>query len=99
VDQALERLVRGEDPAYTQIWTSLRRNQKTAIKAIIGEEGRGLLSSAVSRRYGISTASMQTALKQLEQGNLIDSERRKGQARYRLIDPFFAAWLRVMQAR
>lgn len=98
VDDALERLVRREDPAYTQIWTTLRRNQKTAIKAVINEGGTGLFASAVSRRYGISTPSLQTALKQLEAGSLIRSDLQKGQAQYRLIDPFFAAWLRIMQA-
>lgn len=98
VDGALERLVRREDPAYTQIWTTLRRNQKTAIKALIGEGGLGLLSSAVARRYGVSTPSLQTALKQLEEASLIRSDKRGGQSRYCLIDPFFAAWLRVVQA-
>jgi AAA+ ATPase superfamily predicted ATPase len=98
VDDALERLVRREDPAYTQIWTTLRRNQKTAIKAVISEGGTGLLSGPVARKYRISTASVQTALKQLEETSLIRSDKRDGTTRYRLIDPFFAAWLKVMQA-
>lgn len=98
VDDALERLVRREDPAYTQIWTTLRRNQKTAIKAIITERGKGMMSAPVARKHHISTASMQTAVKQLEQASLIRSEKRDGRTRYRLIDPFFAAWLRLMQA-
>jgi uncharacterized protein (UPF0147 family) len=98
VDAALERLVRRDDPAYTQIWITLRRNQKSAIKAVISEEGTGLLSSRVARSYHISTASMQTALKQLEEASLLRSERRDGHSRFCLIDPFFAAWLRVVQA-
>jgi hypothetical protein len=98
VDEALERLVRREDPAYTQIWTTLRRNQKTAVKAVIGEGGTSLFSSRVARTYHISTASMQTALKQLEEASLLRTEPMDGQTRYHLIDPFFAAWLRVVQA-
>jgi AAA+ ATPase superfamily predicted ATPase len=98
VDEALERLVRREDPAYTQIWTTLRRNQKTAVKAVISEGGTGLFTTMVARKYGISTASMQTALRQLETNSIIRSDLREGQTRYHLIDPFFAAWLRVMQA-
>lgn len=98
VDEALERLVRREDPAYTQIWTTLRRNQKTAIKAVIGEGGTSLLSSRVARTYHISTPSIQTALKQLEEASLLRTEQRDGQTRYRLVDPFFSAWLRVVQA-
>jgi predicted AAA+ superfamily ATPase len=97
VDDALERLVRREDPAYTQVWTTLTRNQKTAIKAVITERGKGLLSAPVARKHHISTASMQTALKQLETASLLRSEKRDGSARYRLIDPFFAAWLQVVQ--
>lgn len=98
VDRALERLVRREDPAYTQIWTTLRRNQKTALKAVIGEGGAELFAGDTARRYRISTSSLQTALRQLEDGSLIRSDRRAGQVRYRLIDPFFSAWLGVMQA-
>jgi uncharacterized protein (UPF0147 family) len=98
VDVALDRLVGREDPLYTHIWLALRKNQKTALKAVIGEGGASLLSGAVTRKHKISAASLQTALRQLEDDQHIRQERSLGSARYRLVDPFFAAWLQKSQS-
>jgi hypothetical protein len=97
VDAALERLVRREDPAYTQIWTTLRRNQQTALKLVIEEGGRGLLRAEVVRRSGISSSTLQDAIRQLEGMELIRQERAGGTVTFRLVDPFLAAWLRMVQ--
>lgn len=98
VDVALDRLVGREDPLYTHIWLALRKNQKTALKAVISEGGTSLLSGGVTRKHKISAASLQTALRQLEDDQHIRQERSLGNARYRLVDPFFAAWLRKSQS-
>jgi hypothetical protein len=98
VDVALDRLVGREDPLYTHIWLALRKNQKSALKAVIGEGGASLLSGGVTRTYKISASSLQTALRQLEDDQHIRQERSLGSARYRLVDPFFAAWLRKSQS-
>ncbi|HVG46386.1 MAG TPA: AAA family ATPase [Longimicrobium sp.] len=98
VDAALERLVRREDPAYTQIWTTLRRSQQTTLKIVIDEGGKGLLRAEVARRSGMSTSTLQGALKQLEGMELIRQERTGGKVAFRLVDPFLAAWLRMVQA-
>jgi AAA+ ATPase superfamily predicted ATPase len=98
VDVALDRLVSREDTLYTQVWLALRKNQKTALKAVIGEGGASLMSGAVARKHNISVASLQTALRQLEDDQHIRQERSLGTARYRLVDPFFAAWLRKSQS-
>lgn len=98
VDAALERLVRREDPAYTQIWTTLRRNQQTALKIVIEEGGTKLLRAEVVRRSGISSSTLQNALKSLEAMELIRQESTGGKSAYRLVDPFVAAWLRMVQA-
>lgn len=99
VARALERVVRREDPAYTQIWTSLTRNQKKTLKAVIGTGGEGLQSRDVSRKFDIAPASVQVALAALEDRHLIRQETSAGRTRYRLVDPFFAPWLRVFQQR
>jgi len=98
VDLALDRLVGREDTLYTQVWLTLRKNQKAALKAVIGEGGASLMSSGVARKHNISVASLQTALRQLEENQHIRQERSLGNARYRLVDPFFAAWLRKSQS-
>lgn len=97
VETAVERIVRREDPAYTQLWTSLTRNQKKTLKAVIETGGEGLQSAGVAREYHIAPASVQVALAALEDRHLIRRETTGGGSRYRLVDPFIAAWLRVFQ--
>ncbi len=97
VDRAVERIVGREDPAYTQLWTSLTTNQKKTLKAAIVTGGTGLQSGDVALRFTISPASVQVALAALEDRHIL---RRDLEARgaYRLVDPFLATWLEVAQA-
>jgi hypothetical protein len=50
IDDALIRLVTRENSSYTQIWNSLARQQKIALKAVIEEGGTDLRSAAVLAR-------------------------------------------------
>jgi hypothetical protein len=98
VRAAAERIVRREDPSYTQIWTQLSRNQKKALKAVITHGGERLQSAAVSAELDISTSSMQAALAALEEAHLIRPVEERGQVLYRPVDPFLAVWLAYAQA-
>ena len=98
VEQTLERIALEDDPAYTQLWLSLTAVQKKALKAVIGADRRGLLSKSVSDQYGIPVASMQKALKALDDRGIIREEQTLGNVRYRLDDPFFATWLSQAQS-
>lgn len=97
VDRALERIVRREDPAYTQVWLSLTRNQKKTLKAVIRTGGEGLQSAEVARSFDIAPASVQVAVAALEDRHLVRRDTAAGRTRYRLVDPFFATWLEVFQ--
>ena len=97
VDAALVRLVTRENSSYTQIWNSLARQQKIALKAVIEEGGVDLRSAAVLARYGIGASTMHKMLKILDTRGLIREEEVIGSIRYRLEDPFFARWLRLVQ--
>lgn len=97
VRSAAERIVRREDPAYTQIWTQLSRNQKKALKAVLTRGGKRLQSGAVSAELGISASSMQAALKALEDVHLIRPVEERGQTRYAPVDPFLGVWLEFAQ--
>lgn len=97
VDAALRRIVMREDPAYTQIWTTLTANGKKTLKAIIASGGEQLFTADVARRFRIPTSSLQAALKSLENAHLVRAEQDRGQVRYRLVDPFLAAWLEESQ--
>lgn len=95
VDLALERIVRKEDPAYTQMWTSLTRNQRKALRAVAESDGTRLLSAASARALALSASSLQAALRALLDRHLLRPEQSGGRQRYRLVDPFFRAWLRL----
>jgi uncharacterized protein len=97
VDRGLERIVGREDPAYTQLWTSLTTNQKKTLKAAIALDGVGLQSAAASRRFDIPAASVQVALAALEDRHILRRDLDTA-ARYRLVDPFLAAWLDFVQS-
>jgi hypothetical protein len=98
IDAALVQLVTRENPSYTQLWNSLARQQKIALKAVIDQGGTGLRSAAVLARYGIAASTMHKMLKVLDSRGLVREEEAIGSIRYRLEDPFFARWLRLVQA-
>lgn len=76
---------------------ALQGNQKKALKAVIMTEGRQPLSGEVTRALRIPASSLQTALTALQKAHLVRTEAARGETRYRLVDPFFADWLRVSQ--
>jgi uncharacterized protein len=98
VSLARRRVVDREDPAYTQVWSSLTRNQKKALKAVITSGGLELQSARVSRQSGLPPSSMQAAVDALVARHLVRPEARAGAVRYRLVDPFMAAWIAEAQA-
>ena len=98
VDEALVRLVTRENSSYTQIWNNLTRRQKIALKAVINEGGKGLRSAGVLAQYGLAASTMHKMLNTLDSRGLIREEESIGSIRYRLEDPFFSRWLRLVQA-
>lgn len=99
VDEALRSVVASENPAYAQIWTNLTRAQKSALKAVIEEGGTGLLRRAVLHRFGLAASTMQRALEGLGALGIVRQDEGAGGIRFRLEDPFFAAWLTAAQGQ
>lgn len=98
VDEAIRSVVSQESPAYTQLWIALSRTQKTALKSVIEQGGRELLARASLDRHGLAASSIQRALESLDALGLVRQEESATGIRYRLEDPFFAAWLSLAQA-
>ncbi len=96
VQQVLERVVRQDDPFYTQVWNLLTSAQQKALLAVVREKGQNLHSSRVLRESGLSQPTMQRALAALKSRDLIRDEERLGQTRLRLEDPFFGMWLALL---
>ena len=97
VDQTLIRIVQQENPAYMQLWHSLTRAQKKALKAVIERQGRELLAREVLEAHELAASSMQRALQALDARGVIREEEEPGRMRWRLEDPFIAAWIGEVQ--
>jgi hypothetical protein len=93
VNQVLEKVVRQDDPFYTQVWNVLTSAQQKALIAVVREKGQNLHSTRVLRESGLSQSTMQRALTALNGRDLIREEETRGQTRLRLEDPFFGTWL------
>lgn len=98
VQAVLERLVRRDDPFYTQTWNRLTATQQKALLALVDGRGQGLFAKGVLRTYGLPLSTMRTALKALVKVGIARQEEELGSVRLRLEDPFFAAWLRLFVA-
>jgi hypothetical protein len=97
VDRTLVRIVQQENPAYMQLWQSLTKAQKKALKAVIDRGGRELLARETLEAHGLAASSMQRALQALDTRGVIREEEEPGRMRYRLEDPFLPAWLADVQ--
>ncbi len=60
-------IVQQENPAYMQLWQSLTKAQKKAVKAVIERGGRELLGREALEAHGLAASSMQRALQALDE--------------------------------
>lgn len=95
VDVALDRVLRQEDPAYTQLWTALTAYQKRALEAVVESGGTGLQGIEITRRHAIAAVTMQKSLRSLEAKQILRQEAVAGATRLRLQDPLFGQWVRL----
>lgn len=93
VKQALDLLVARDSPFYVTLWNGLTTVQQRVLRAAIREKGLDLASAVVGRRYGVSSSTVSKTLRLLEERQILRREERTGSVRWRLEDPFFAAWL------
>jgi DNA-binding MarR family transcriptional regulator len=90
---ALKLLVERDGPFYLTVWNGLTTIQQRVLNAAVREKGTALASQAVTERYGVSASTMSKALKFLENREILRREELQNSMRWRLEDPFFAAWL------
>jgi len=86
-----------ENAPYTQLWTSLTSTQRTVVRAVIEERGRALRSREVLARYSVASSTATRALRALDERGVLREEEDSKEIRYRLEDPFLAAWLHWTQ--
>ena len=93
VQLALELLVSRDGPFYVTLWNSLTTVQKRVLRAVIEEKGFELTSRAAVARHGVAVSTVSKTLRLLEEREILRREEREDSVRWRLEDPFLAAWL------
>ncbi|MGH8229353.1 MAG: hypothetical protein ACREU3_15885 [Steroidobacteraceae bacterium] len=93
VREALKLLVARDSPFYVTLWNGLTNVQQRVLSAVVAEKSMGLTSGAVTRRHAVSASTMSKTLRLLEEREILRREEQPGSVRWRLEDPFFAAWL------
>jgi uncharacterized protein len=94
VRRALELLVERDGPFYLTVWNGLTTVQQRVLAATIHEGGVAMTSASATQKYRITSSTMSKTLKLLEAKQILRREEQTDSFRWRLEDPFFAAWLR-----
>jgi len=94
VDRALELLVARDGQFYMTVWNGLTSVQQRVLRAAVRERGAQLTSASVTQKFMVSASTMSKTLRFLENRQILRREERDDAYRWRLEDPFFAAWLR-----
>lgn len=87
------RVVREQDPYFSSAWESLSPAQRTALVALVRNNGVRLASSAIARQYRTSVSTLQSALDALQTRGFIRDDTSDGVTRLRVDDPLFGAWV------
>ena len=94
ITATLERLVRRDDPFYTQTWNRMTRAQQRALIAVASDESE-LFGKAALRQHGLALSTMRTALDALLRTSVLRQEERQGRIDHVLEDPFLGVWVRL----
>ena len=95
IRRSLALLVGRDGPFYLTVWNGLTSTQQRVLTAAVRERGVGLSSGAVTQKYGVSASTISKTLRFLEEREILRREEQKDSVRWRLEDPFFAAWLKA----
>jgi response regulator of citrate/malate metabolism len=89
IGETLERIIRQNDPFYTQIWNGLTTIQKKTLTAAVEENGQNLQSNRVTTRSGVSPSSIRRSLESLISQDILRQDEKQGNIKVRFEDPFF----------
>jgi hypothetical protein len=88
--QALHRLLSEQQTMFEALWQRLTLGQRAVVRAVVIEEGTGLLSADVRARHRLGgPSSVQTALAALQRDDVIG---REGD-RYVVVDSLLREWI------
>jgi hypothetical protein len=87
----LRRLLGEQEPVYEAVWQRLTLGQRAALRAVVVEQGRELLSAHARERYRLGGPStVQAALQALQKLDLVS---RDEDGRYVVVDSLLREWV------
>lgn len=89
LELALDAVLRSENAHFSLLWESASGVQKVLLQALAREPGRPYSTEYRNRHQLPPAASVQTALRALEQREVIAGDR----GAYRIVEPFLARWI------
>jgi hypothetical protein len=95
VQGSLDRLIRQQDPFYTQLWLSMTSIQQKTLFAVILGDGVNLQGHQASLLVGRGISTVQRAVESLIDRDILRHDQAGGKLKIRFEDPFFAAWIRA----
>ena len=98
LERALDQLVSQDSPFYSKLWNLCTQPQQRALTAVAVMRGKGLHAQGVLQRFRLTPSLMTKSLNALASRDIIRREETVDEVRWRLEDPFFAAWLRKVGA-
>jgi hypothetical protein len=99
IEETLARLVRQQDPFYTQMWTSLTPIQQQTLLAVVEQGGVNLQSTRTDQSIGRGPGTIRKSLQSMTETGILREERTLRSSRVRFEDPFFARWIRMTAMR
>jgi uncharacterized protein len=93
LERALDQLVSQDSPFYSKLWNLCTQPQQRALTAVAVMHGKGLHAQAALQRFRLSPSLMTKSLNALASRDIIRRDETYDEVRWRLEDPFFAAWL------
>lgn len=99
IEETLARIVRQQDPFYTQLWTSLTPIQQQTLMAVVEQGGVNLQSTKTAQSIGRGPGTIRKSLQSMIETGILREDRSIRSSRMRFEDPFFARWIQMTAMR
>jgi hypothetical protein len=95
VEIVFERTLQSLDPSFKEAWNRLTPLQQKTLIAVLHGEGQRMRPAETARSINSPASSVRYALRALYNRNIVWDDWSLLKLRVRLVDPFFAHWIRM----
>ncbi len=95
VEIVFERMVQSLDASFKEAWNRLTPLQQTTLFAVLHGKGQRMRPAETARSINSPASSVRYALRALYNRNILWDDWDHLKVRVRMVDPFFAHWIRM----